>query len=84
MHNPGRLGRKHQGWKGALSYQQGACYMAVELRIAQAIMTLRVDQRLTFSDPGSYEDGCGHLLAVSCRLAGLREALDEKSGGWPL
>jgi hypothetical protein len=33
-----RLWRKHQGWKGALSCRQDACYTAVEVRIAQAIM----------------------------------------------
>lgn len=34
--------------------------------------------KLTFPSPGSCEDGCGHLLAVSRRIGPV---LDEKSGG---
>lgn len=44
-----------------LSAKDG-CYMAVELRIAQA---LTCGSKLTFLDPGNCEDGGGHLLAVS-------------------
>ena len=35
-------GGSNQGWKSALSYQQH--YMGVELRLVQALMTVRVDQ----------------------------------------